>query len=350
MRSMWMLGMVLALAVSADEPAARCLDGGRVRWIIPTDTGGSYDTFMRLLAPHFEPRLGARLASENITEAGGLVAARKLRAAAPDGRTLGILNSTVLLTRRLAGEADVPDPAADFTLLARVDRSCHVWFTGRNSELHTMDDVIRLAARRPLVCGLREVGASSFASFALGADLLGLPCELVTGYTGTREAMLSALRGEVDLVSFNFESAIPLLEAGDLRALLQVSDRPIADHPALRDVPLLAGSNGLAAARARAQGGDAAAAATRSSALASLVGAGRLLAAPPGLPPALADGLRAALAQTLADPAFQAAAARQKIALEVGDAATARAELADVVRQFEQFRPVFEQARQRARK
>ena len=335
---------------SSPAAVSPCLEGGRVRWIIPVDTGGSYDTFMRLLAPFYEGRLGARLACENVTEAGGLVAAQKLHEAPPDGRTLGILNSTVLLTRRLSGEAGVPNLASDYTLLARVDRSQHVWVTAARSELRTMEEVFRVAAQRPLVLGLREVGASSFASFALGADLLDLPYEMVTGFTGSREAMLSALRGEVDLLSLNFESVIKSVEAGDLRVLLQVSDRPVAQHAALRGVPLLGGPDGLAVARAKRSGRDAAAAVARASALSGLVGSGRLLAAPPGMDPTRTACLRAALHQTLAAADFRAAAERSQIVLEVGTAEAARAELVEVERQFEVFRPVFERAIQRVRR
>lgn len=344
--------MLAALALHAGGAGrdAPCLDGGRARWIIPTDTGGSYDTFMRLLAPHYEGRIGARLSCENVTEAGGLVAALKIRDAAPDGRTLGLLNSTVLLTRRLSGEVGVPNLVSNFTLLARVDRSCHVWATGRSSGLRTMDDVFRAAAQRPLVVGLREVGASSFASFAIGCDLLDLPYEMVTGFTGSREAMLSAMRGEVDLVSYNFETVIASIESGELVPLLQVSDRPVADHPSLRGIPLLGGAGGLAAARATRRGREAAAAAAQATALAGLVGSGRLLAAPPGMEPALASCLRSALRTTLASADFLADAQRSRISLDVGDAESVRADLAEVERQFDAFRPVFERAMQRVRR
>lgn len=333
-----------ALAWAGGPQVESCLDGGRVRWIVPHGTGGGYDTFMRLLAPFYESRLGARLAVENVDEAGGLVGSLKISEAAPDGRTLGILNSTSLLTRRLSGEAGIPNLATDFTLLARVDRSCHVWATGSGSEFRTMDDVFRVAARRPLVLGLREVGVSSFASFAIGADLLRLPYEMVAGFSGSREALLSAMRGEVDLVSYNFESIVKELEAGDIRPLLQISDRAIAEHPVLKGVPLLAGPGGLAAKRAQARGGDGEAAAARALALAQLVGAGRLIAGPPGMDPARAACLRQALEAALADPKFLAVAGQHQIVLEVAGGEQACGELMAIEKQLDLFRPIVKEA------
>ncbi len=64
------------------------------------------------------------------------------------------------------------------------------------------------------------------------------------------------MRGDVDLVCFNFETISDLFKAGDLRPLLQVSVNRIANDRVLDDVPVLGGADGYAAAHARARGQD----------------------------------------------------------------------------------------------
>ena len=159
------------------------------------------------------------------------VGARAIADAAPDGLTLGFIGVPGLLVAALAGD-DVPDPTR-FTILGRLTRSWHVWATGRGGPFATLGDVIAAGATRPLVFAVNEVGSTNFVSISVAAELLGVRVSLVPGFGGTRQATLAALRGDVDLVCFNFETIRDLIEAGELRPLLQVSDRAIEPHSSL---------------------------------------------------------------------------------------------------------------------
>jgi tripartite-type tricarboxylate transporter receptor subunit TctC len=310
------------------------LPGGRVRWVVPNAPGGGYDTESRLLKPLLEAALGVAIHIDNVAGAGGLIGARAIAGAPADGRTLGIVGVPGLLVASLLGASDAPDPGRAFTVLGRISRSWHVWATGRRSGLQGIADLAALSRRRAVVCGINEVGSANFVSVAGTAALLGIPVEFVSGFAGNRSVSLAALRGDVDVVCFNYETIRDLIEGGDLRPLLQVARAPIAADAALADVPTLGGATGWAVQAARARGEDQAQARRRADGLAQLVGAGRIVVAPAILPAPLADCLRGVAASVLTGDALRRSTRR------LLDPAPADAASADVRAAVDVARPL----------
>ncbi|MDH3692838.1 MAG: tripartite tricarboxylate transporter substrate-binding protein [Gammaproteobacteria bacterium] len=333
------LGLETALADACQE-----LAGKRLRWIVPNRPGGGYDTYSRMIAPHLGTALGANVVVENILGAGGMVGSAALRDAKPDGLTVGILDASGMLGAALAGEEAAPNPSTDFTILGRIARSQHVWATGRDSSLKTIDDVFRTMEQRPIVFGVRDVGSTSFLSISIGSFLLDIDHEIVAGFSGSGATALAAVRGDVDLISNNFGSIFKHIEAGDVRPLLQISDGEIAPHRTLDRVPVVGGDKGLAARRAAQLGQDPEAARDDVAALIGLVGAGRLVAAPLNLQEHIQTCLEQALYTALTDPAFQDKAATNKLSLDIARAPTAIAALRVVNERIAKFLPVIQQS------
>ena len=91
MRALGTALLMLSLAATGyAAPAGPCreLAGATLRWIVTSAPGGGYDTYSRLLEPHLERELGARIQIENRPGAGGIVGAMAIRDAPADGRTL----------------------------------------------------------------------------------------------------------------------------------------------------------------------------------------------------------------------------------------------------------------------
>lgn len=269
----------------------RCpgLAGRRLRWIVPHAAGGGYDRESRLLAGPLERRLGAAITIENQAGAGGLVGARAIASASPDGLTLGMIGVPGLLMSALLGRPGVPNPASDFTILGRVSRSWQVWAAGPRAPEGLVPDLA--AAARPLVFAVSQASSPNIVGIAGAAALLGAHVELVAGFAGTRGACLAAIRGDVDLVCFNYETIRPFIRSGELRPVLQISGRRVASDPVLDGVALLGGGAGAAVRRARHQGGDVDRAGALAAALERVVGGGRLVVGPAGLPSGLTSCL-----------------------------------------------------------
>jgi tripartite-type tricarboxylate transporter receptor subunit TctC len=204
--------------------------------------------------------------------------------------------------------------------------------------------VLGVARARPLVFATLDVANIRFFSLTLGAHILDFPVEAVAGFAGSTEETLALLRGDVDIVSVNFYSAFPEIEAGDLRPVLQITDSPIAGHPSLEHVPVLGGDNGFAARRAADQGGDRVEAAAMAAALTSLAGAGRLIAAPPGIKPDLRQCMEEALVNVLGSPEFVKAARAAKLPLDVARGSEAVQSLKRAVAKMDSFTDVIELA------
>jgi len=275
------------------------LAGARIRWIVPNAPGAGYDAETRLLEPYLERRLGADIVVDNQPGAGEITGARAIASAQPDGRTLGTIGVPGLLVATLLGNSEAPDVSRDFTVLGRISRSWHVWAAGQKSPLRSIDEVIARSATRPMAFAIDEAGSASLVGIAETAALLGIGVDLIDGFAGTRSACLAALRGDVDLVCFNYDTIRDLIASGDLVPLLQVSTAPVAPDKVLERVPVLGGTRGLAVARASARGTGVERARAAANALIHVIGGGRIVVAPAHLPPALAECLSGALYATL---------------------------------------------------
>jgi tripartite-type tricarboxylate transporter receptor subunit TctC len=302
------------------------------------------DTYARLLAPLYEKKLKARLIIENRQGAGTILGSNALKAAAPDGRTLGSLSASGLLVAAMTGDTRAPHPAKDFTILGRIAGSPYLLATGGRSSIETIDDVLEEARTRPIIFGITEVSTSMFVSAVITSWLLGIDSEFVAGYRGGLRAVMGAVRGEVDLIAYPIEPLQQMIRAGDMRLLLQISDAPISSDALLKGVPLLGGDNGLAARRALELGRDVEESRADARALAGIIAGGQLMAAPRGLEEGLFRCLEQKLYQALIDPAFEAAVAKLGWPLDVARADVAIADLQAVAKSAEKFIPIVKEA------
>ncbi len=225
-------------------------------FVVPYGAGGGYDTYARLLASHMEPLAGTEIVVSNL--ASTTAGAKVIRDARPDGRTIGILNGTETMLRRMLEGDEHPDLFADFLLLGQIAETPTVWVAAPGGGIGSIDELMKLAATRPIVAGTRSVSNTDFAGMAVVSSLADFRLESVTGYRGSNEVILSMIRGEVDLVSFSYETLRPFIESGEVRPILQLTSAPLAEAPKLADVPFVGGPGGWLARRAAERGADVA--------------------------------------------------------------------------------------------
>ena len=305
-RAVGACGVFRAAGVAPGQPprssrrrASSCpeLRGARVRWLVGWSPGGGYDTYSRLLEPLLERELGAQIVIENLPGGGGLVAARRISGARPDGRTLGVLNGTGLMISPFSNPGFAPDLATDFTILGRLARHSQAFFVSRDLGIHTIEDLVASRDLRHIVLAETGPGTVNLLLGALLEDLFGLRVEHVMGFPGSREVVGAVQRGYVDGAVLGLETVRP--DEG-LVPLLHFGTVDGRSDPRWENVPSLSGPTGLVSARpdvfvdpvgARADG----------LGIESLTQVGRLVAAPPNLPPGLRDCLRSELEKVLAD-------------------------------------------------
>ena len=336
---------------SGDEPCDM-LANRTIRWIVPSKPGGGYDAYARLLQPFVEQYLAAQIMIENRPDAGGIVGALAIRDAKADGSTLGIINAPGLLAAAITNGGKAPRPMTDFTILSRLVGNRMVLMTGGNSGFKTIDDVLQASVSRPLLVGVRDVGSLSFIAVPVTAALLDLNYALVSGYVGGTARSLAAIRGEIDLTIQDSGSIRRFVDDGELIPLLQINRRetaPVKTHATdwLGHVPAL---EDMAVLRADHSRLDPAEARRMAVALSSIIGAGRLVVAPAGLPAPVTTCLVSALSAVLDSAPLRKAAAQAGLGIAPADPQTARQDLRTATQALRQFsdlvRSAIEQTRQ----
>ena len=348
--------LILLLVIVSHTAVAECLKpaNANIRWIVPTKPGGGYDAWSRLLQPFLEKQLETLIKIENRIGAGGLIGAMAISNAPADGTTMGIINAPGLLAANLMAESPAPDPATDFTVVGRVATTHVVMFTGRDSGIANIDELIRISNDRPILVGVHDIGSSIFIALPVTATLIGLNYELVTGYIGNMARTMAALRGEVDILFQNFDSARRYVEAGELVPLLQITDpssRNLTETSTkqLASVPVLGGEQGMASLRAASVGKTRLEADQQARALDSIFAVGRLIVAPPGLPEPVAECLRSSLADVLENPEFQFAAQRAGLGIDYKGPNAVQADFSLANRELVNFRVEITSAIERTR-
>ena len=303
-----MLAVTMACAIlsapGSGSAADGCtmLQGQTVTFVVPFAAGGGYDQYARLLGPHLGRAIGAEVVVTNVGGAGGLIGAKQIRDGAADGKTIGLMSGNSLLIQQVFGAADVPSPTRDFTLLGQLAEESMIWMVANNSPIAGVEALWQRS--EPMVAGATGGGTSILLALAAGAELAGIDAEYVGGYRGSRDVTLAMLRGELDVTALGIESSQALVRSGEARPIMVATDQPLPAESGMRDVPVLGGSDGIAAKRAAATGRSVADAVAMASAVAEIIQERRVVVAPAGLPTDVSTCLENGFLEAANAPAF----------------------------------------------
>lgn len=237
---------------------------------------------MRALAKVLSDHLGQPVVFDNRAGASGMIGARALAVAKPDGYTIGQIPISVTRFAQLGTVTF--DPLKDFTYLARASGQTFGIVVRADSPYKTLADLVAAAKANPGkltfasagVAGATHVGMEEFL-MAAGAKMNHIP------YKGGAPALTDLMGGQVDALA-DSSSWAPYVEQGKLRLLATWGEqRPprFANAPTLKD----AGYN-------------------------LVVDAPNGIGAPAGLEPQVAEKLRVALKKAILSPEFKQACDR----------------------------------------
>src|SRR3954452_2591135 len=289
--------------------------GKTVRMIVGSGVGGGYDVFSRLIAPYLSKTLGTTVIVENVPGAGGLVALNKLYVASPDGLQISLVQGTMAAVAQVLG-----DPAARFDLtkfryLSTVGAPPGLWLVGPDSPIREVQQAIDAKKK------WRWASAGGTSGLGIGAaftcEALKLDCHIVQGYKSSADAGLAVTRGEMDAVYVPESSANHFVKSRQNWALATISR---TKSQFFRDRPTVFEAAKIDADRLWAM-----------DYLANLEGLGRLLMAPPGIPPARLAYLQAAVKATLHTPQLIAEGEKMERIIEYLDPAATHKNVVSVV-------------------
>ena len=288
----------LALGATAARPArARSYPSKPIRLIVPFSPGGPADVMGRIVTQPMSVALGQSFIFENRPGAGGTIGARMAAQADPDGYTLMLANtSTLIIAPAVYRNADY-DPVKNFAPIAAFGTTSNLLVVHPSVPARTVMEFVALAKAKP--------GTLSYATPGIGTPphLIGEMFKLKTGidivhipYKGGGQAVGDVVAGQVPMTFENPSVSLPLVRAGQVRALASTGE---TRNPEAPDIPTMLESG------------------IPDFVSVSFTG----LAAPVGTPPAIVAKLNAAVNDSLNSPQVRAALAKLAVEPRTGSPA-----------------------------
>jgi tripartite-type tricarboxylate transporter receptor subunit TctC len=202
-----------------------------INFLIPFGAGGSADVMGRTLATGTEPYLGQPIVPINKPGAGGGIMYTALKAAKPDGYTVG-WNSTSILTTTNIGNVPFKYDAFDYV--------CRIGFTAmplavrKDAPWKNFKEFVDYAKKNP---GKIKIGNAGTGS---GTHLTAVLLEKETGIKvvhvplGAKRRIPSLLGGEVEAICVPLPEVAPQIEGGQARLLIMPTEKR---DPMFPDIP-----------------------------------------------------------------------------------------------------------------
>jgi tripartite-type tricarboxylate transporter receptor subunit TctC len=294
------LGLTAALAATSDEEDF--YRGKTISLIIPIGPGGAYDAYARLVGRYLPKQLPGNpvIVPRNMPGAGGAIASNHVFNVAPqDGTTLTIITSS-FANEQLFDNPQIKYDARKFLAIGRLIDTTSVIFFWHASPIRTLDDL----RRRPSTVALSSVNEIPATRLRAMNRFLGTRIKLIPGYPSAKDYVMAVERQETDGGTSTYIGLSQLfsnyLRDKTLNILVQFG---LTRDPAMPDVPTVIELTDNPEAR------------QIFSYLVSNDEIGRSLFTTPNVPPGRLALLRAGFQAMLADPEFQAEAARLNLPL-----------------------------------
>ncbi|MDO9437063.1 tripartite tricarboxylate transporter substrate binding protein [Hydrogenophaga sp.] len=219
-RSALALALALAAAaVTSNTAWAQAFPNKPIRLLVGYSAGGGVDAMARLIAPRMSTLLGEQVVVDNRTGAAGLIAGDATARAAPDGYTLMLGDSSLLIAQHLQARMSF-DPVKSFTPVAGVFTLPLVIVVNNDVPAKTPAEFVKLLKDNP--------GRYSYATSGVGT-VHHLGFEMLKGkagtfvvhipYRGASQIVPDVMSGQVPIGVVSATAAIAQAKAGKLRAL-----------------------------------------------------------------------------------------------------------------------------------
>jgi len=305
----YIVALVIGLAIVVGSPSNALADdfykGKTIRFVVGYAPGGGYDTYTRTTARHMGKHIPGNPTPvvQNMTGGGSLIAANyTYKRAKPDGLTMGIWNSGIIL-QQVLGEKKVKFEADKFGWIGAPVKGWPTCAIMGHTGLKTLKDVVNSNQR--IKVGATRAGSTTDDLPKILNQTLGTNFDVISGYTGTATIRIAMQKQEVDAACWGWESmsvtARAMLDATGDEQLIPFLIHGTLDDPQVKDLPqilnVIKGQSNLATFKAWASTYDFQ----------------RPLSLPPGTPKARLEILRKAYRATMQDPAFLADAKKSKL-------------------------------------
>ncbi|MBX9774464.1 MAG: tripartite tricarboxylate transporter substrate binding protein [Xanthobacteraceae bacterium] len=232
-----LLAIPVAIGLTIAGAAAQTYPDRLVRIMVPQGPGGPTDLLARVAAQRLQAVLHQNFIIENRGGAGGVIAAKAAGSAEPDGHTLFMGNTSVLVLIPILSKSANYDPQKLFAPVARIAESYQVLVVNPSLPVKTVAELVAYAKANPNRLNYASAGigntihlAGELFNHVAGTRIVHVP------YTSGAEATTAVLGGQVQMTFVNVTGLPPLIADGKLRALAVTSPKRLSLLP---DVPTM---------------------------------------------------------------------------------------------------------------
>jgi tripartite-type tricarboxylate transporter receptor subunit TctC len=208
-----------------------------ILFLMPLQAGSAVDVMVRIVAEKMSAGLGRQVLVENQPGAAGMIGAERVKRAAPDGYTIGVLNDSILTM--IPNVRPVPyDPVKDFVPIGVVAGITWVLVANNDLPVKSVGDLVSYAKARPGKLDYSSGGVGSPQHVAMEAFKAQTGVYMVhIPYRGATAAAVDVISNQVQ-VHFSAVSIVqPYITSGRVRALGVPSAKR---SPLLPNVPTMA--------------------------------------------------------------------------------------------------------------
>jgi tripartite-type tricarboxylate transporter receptor subunit TctC len=228
----------LALATVAPAAAQDNFPKGPVKIIIPFPPGGPTDTVGRLVAIKLQEMWGQPVIIDYKPGAGTVIGADFVAKSAPDGLTLGMVNSSLAVNPTLRKKLPY-DTLKDLSGVTQLFNMQLAIVARPDAPFNNLKELIAYAKKNPGKLNYGTPGAGSTTH--LGAELLkreaGFEMQHVA-MKGSAPAHTELMGGRLDLVVDPLLSVLPYVQAGKMKLIATMGDKrvPAVNAPTVAEV------------------------------------------------------------------------------------------------------------------
>ena len=221
--------LLVAAAARAEDWPSR-----QIRATIPFGAGSATDVVPRVVFDRLAAELGQPIVIENRVGAGGTLGTALVVKAEPDGYSILGHSSALAIAPAIYPDLSF-DPTKDLAWALMIGTNANVMIVPPSRPWKTVQDFIADAKAKPGSISFGSVGVGSAVHInaekfrlAAGIEATHVP------YRGGAEVIADIIGGRIDFYFCPIATALPLIQAGQVHALLVSTPKRVADLP---DVP-----------------------------------------------------------------------------------------------------------------
>ena len=225
-----------ATALSSQAQAQQKFPTRPVRIVVGFTPGSATDITARMVAAKLGDIWGQSLVIENRSGAGGQLATVMVANATPDGHTL-LMMSTAMVINSVLPEKPLYNLLRDFTGVTQIGTVTTALIVTPTLGVKSVKELIALAHERPgkLLFGTSGAGSGTHitsARFNASADIKGVH----VAFKGLPEVLIEVAAGRLNYGLISLGPALPFIQNQRVLALAQLAAKRAASLP---DVPLI---------------------------------------------------------------------------------------------------------------